>query len=573
MEVRWVMKERSNIEKVNKLSQEVKVSPIIAELLVSRGIDSFELAERFFRPKLEDVHSPFLFSQMKIAVQALHLAISKNKKVFLYGDYDVDGTSAVAIMYNVLSKHTKNIEFYIPDRYSEGYGLSKIGTDYMIKNKGELVITLDCGIRSVERISELRNAGLEVIVCDHHESGSELPNAILLDPKIKDESYPFNGLSGAGVGFKLLEALHLEYSLDREVLNRQLDLLALSIAADIVPVTDENRIYAFEGLKLMNKKLRPSFEKMFLMGNRKGEIKLSDLVFGLAPRINAAGRIRTGMTAVQCMLDESIENIDFLVTEIEADNNQRKVLDQAITIEALDFLSKENENRKSNVLFSKNWHKGVVGIVASRIIEKYPLPTIVLTESSGVLSGSARTVGGFDIHEALTSLSHLLLQFGGHQHAAGLTLSTDKFEDFKEAFDQLAKVFFTENPLDHTLMVDAEINLDHVFIDEPSASVPRLVRIIDGFEPFGPGNPKPIFCSKQVYAVQSRVLKAAHLKMNVLQLGSKRPLDAIAFNSAHKNNETAPGLSFSIAYTFDINEFNNQKKLQLMIKDIKGEEV
>jgi single-stranded-DNA-specific exonuclease len=390
-----------------------------------------------------------------------------------------------------------------------------------------------------------------------------------LDPKTPNETYPFDGLSGAGVGFKLLEGLYQNMGWEQTILHQQLDLLALSIAADIVPVTNENRIYAFHGLELMNTQLRPVFKKMFESAKRQGAIKLSDLVFGLAPRINAAGRIRSGSTAVQCMLESSQADINELVNEIERSNNDRKQLDENITAEALKMVSFEPKDRNSNVLFAPHWHKGVVGIVASRIIESHPWPTIVLTESHGVYSGSARSYGNFDIHQALEQLAPLLTQFGGHQHAAGLAMLPENFETFKIAFDERAKAFFEKHPTEPTIEIDSQLDFEHVFGNEAHLAIPKFARILEAFEPFGPGNVKPVFVAKNVYSLESRLLKEAHLKLKVTQPNSSQQMDAIGFNLAPKEVYTVPGMAFSIAFTLDINEFRNVKKLQLMIKDLK----
>lgn len=569
MEYKWVKRDSASHQKVEQLVKDVKITPLIANLLVHRGIDTFEKAEHFFRPKLAHVNSPFLFKQMKEAVETLATAITENQKILLFGDYDVDGTTAVAILYNVLKNHTENLDFYIPDRYAEGYGLGPTGAQFAKDQKVDLLITLDCGIRSVDLLNDLQAFGMKTIVCDHHEPGASLPNAIILDPKTPNETYPFDGLSGAGVGFKLLEGLYQTMGWEVSILNKQLDLLALSIAADIVPVTNENRIYAFHGLELMNKELRPVFQKMFEIAKRQGAIKLSDLVFGIAPRINAAGRIRSGNTAVKCMLERSEENIVDLVKDIEQSNNDRKQLDENITTEALKMVSAEPKDRNSNVLFSPNWHKGVVGIVASRIIESHPWPTIVLTESNGMYSGSARSYGNFDIHQALEALAPLLTQFGGHQHAAGLAMLPENFDAFKKAFDERAKAFFEKHPTEPTIEIDSQLDFEHLFGNEDHLAIPKFARILEAFEPFGPGNVKPVFVATNVYSLESRLLKDAHLKLRVTQPTGSHTLDAIGFNLAHKEVFIAQGMGFAIAFTLDINEFRNVKKLQLMVKDLK----
>jgi len=488
----------------------------------------------------------------------------------LFGDYDVDGTTAVAIVMNALRNRVDFIDYYIPDRYTEGYGLSQAGVDAAITDHVDLLITLDCGVRSVELIQSLMDNHIQVIVCDHHEPGEDLPPAIVLDPKVPSDTYPFEGLSGAGVGMKLLEALFSTNAWPLEELYEQLDLLVLSIAADIVPVTDENRVYAFYGLKLINANPRPAFKKMLASANRSVTIKLNDLVFGIAPRINAAGRIRSGRTAVACMLNPVHEDLDALIQEIEKDNQTRKSLDQQITEEALAMLANEPDDRSVNVLYSSAWHKGVVGIVASRVIEKYPLPTIILTEHNGVLSGSARTVGNFDIHHALIQCESSLIQFGGHQHAAGLSMHPENFEVFKSKLNELAATYFESNPRTPRLTYDAALNFDEIFGRESLYSIPKLVRVLDAFEPHGPGNHKPMFLTEEVYAIQSKLLKSLHLKLTLTQQSQRVSLNAIGFNMKEKEELTIPGLAFNALHTLDINEFNNRSTVQLVLKDIQA---
>jgi len=570
MEYAWIKSDPACPKKVEQLAKEVKISPLIASLLVQRGVSTYAEAERFFRPKLSHVNDPFLFTHMREAVEVLNQAIADKKRIRLFGDYDVDGTTAVAIVMNALRNRVDFIDYYIPDRYTEGYGLSQAGVDAAITDHVDLLITLDCGVRSVELIQSLISNNIQVIVCDHHEPGEDLPPAIVLDPKVPSDTYPFEGLSGAGVGMKLLEALFSTNAWPLEELYEQLDLLVLSIAADIVPVTHENRVYAFYGLKLINANPRPAFKKMLTSANRSGTIKLNDLVFGIAPRINAAGRIRSGRTAVACMLNPVHEDLDALIQEIEKDNQTRKSLDQQITEEALAMLANEPDDRSVNVLYSSAWHKGVVGIVASRVIEKYPLPTIILTEHNGVLSGSARTVGNFDIHHALIQCESSLIQFGGHQHAAGLSMHPENFEVFKSKLNELAATYFESNPRTPRLTYDAALNFDEIFGRESLYSIPKLVRVLDAFEPHGPGNHKPMFLTEEVYAIQSKLLKSLHLKLTLTQQSQRVSLNAIGFNMKEKEELTIPGLAFNALHTLDINEFNNRSTVQLVLKDIQA---
>jgi len=570
MEYAWIKSDPACPKKVEQLAKEVKISPLIASLLVQRGVSTYAEAERFFRPKLSHVNDPFLFTHMREAVEVLNQAIADKKRIRLFGDYDVDGTTAVAIVMNALRNRVDFIDYYIPDRYTEGYGLSQAGVDAAITDHVDLLITLDCGVRSVELIQSLMDNHIQVIVCDHHEPGEDLPPAIVLDPKVPSDTYPFEGLSGAGVGMKLLEALFSTNAWPLEELYEQLDLLVLSIAADIVPVTHENRVYAFYGLKLINANPRPAFKKMLTSANRSGTIKLNDLVFGIVPRINAAGRIRSGRTAVACMLNPVHEDLDALIQEIEKDNQTRKSLDQQITEEALAMLANEPDDRSVNVLYSSAWHKGVVGIVASRVIEKYPLPTIILTEHNGVLSGSARTVGNFDIHHALIQCESSLIQFGGHQHAAGLSMHPENFEVFKSKLNELAATYFESNPRTPRLTYDAALNFDEIFGRESLYSIPKLVRVLDAFEPHGPGNHKPMFLTEEVYAIQSKLLKSLHLKLTLTQQSQRVSLNAIGFNMKEKEELTIPGLAFNALHTLDINEFNNRSTVQLVLKDIQA---
>lgn len=570
MNYKWIPREVACPEKVEKLAKEVKVTPLIATLLVNRGVSSFKEAELFFRPKLNHVHDPFLFSHMQEAVDLINQAIVNNQRIRLFGDYDVDGTTAVAIAMNALSSRVSFIDYYIPDRYTEGYGLSQAGVDAAIKDNIDVLITLDCGVRSVDLIQTLITNNIKVIVCDHHEPGEMLPSAIILDPKVHSDTYPFEGLSGAGVGMKLLEALYTSNKWPLDELYENLDLLALSIAADIVPVTNENRVYAFYGLKQINEHPRPAFKKMLSAANRSGKIKLDDLVFGIAPRINAAGRIRSGSTAVACMLNPIAEDLDMLIRDIEQDNATRKELDQQITKEAFEMLKMEPNTRSVNILFAPHWHKGVVGIVASRIIEKYPLPTFILTEHQGVLTGSARTVGSFDIHQALIKCTELLIQFGGHQYAAGLSLHTQHFNALKNKLNDLASQYFETNPRTPILNYESTLNFDEIFGNESVHSIPKLVRVLEAFEPHGPGNQKPVFRSNELYATQTRVLKQLHLKLSLAQRGAAVQLNAIGFNLKEKESLTPAGLAFDVLHTLEINNFNNRSAVQLVLKDIKS---
>jgi single-stranded-DNA-specific exonuclease len=508
---------------------------------------------------------------MHRAVDRLLLAMDKEEGILLFGDYDVDGTTAVALMFEQLSSVHQNLNYYIPDRYKEGYGLSQAGIDFAMSENRTLIIALDCGIKSNELIAMAKEQGIDFIICDHHLPGEKIPEAIVLDPKRFDCSYPFKELSGCGVGFKLLQALYHQLDISTEKLFTSLDLLALSIAADIVDVTGENRIFAYHGLKRLNEHPRLAFQELLILAGKKLPMTLTDVVFVIAPRVNAAGRIRSGSTAVAWMLSRDENEIKNLAEEIHADNTLRRTIDQSMTEEALEQIAAD-ENHPSqftSVVFNENWHKGVVGIVASRMIESYFRPTIVLTESNGLITGSARSVGHVNLYEVLEACSGHLLQFGGHHYAAGLTLKKEDLIGFKNAFETEVKRILDSNPLEATQHIDLKIDLNDIQT-EWNGKLPRLKKILDAFEPFGPGNMKPVFFTSELYARESRILKEKHLKLNVVQTSSKLAFDAIGFNLAEKEPLTLNGMPFDMAYTIETNDFNGKSSLQFNIKDIRA---
>ncbi len=569
----WGIKPDPAMELVNKLSDDLKVNNRIATLLIQRGISDYQKAERFFNPKVEHLHEPLLMKNMGEAVKRLVTAISNNQKILIYGDYDVDGTTAVALMFTVLKQHHANIDYYIPDRYKEGYGLSEIGVEFAKENEFDLLITLDCGVKAVSQIQLAVDLGIDVIVCDHHEPGTVLPNAIVLDPKQKGCKYPFKELSGCGVGFKLMQALFNDQNWDSNELFQHLDLLALSIAADIVSITDENRALAFLGLKLVNEKPRKAFSELLYLANKKGPLTLTDLVFVIAPRINAAGRLRSGRAAVQLMVEDDDALIQSLANEINQDNLERRVLDKQMTQEALKIIDEDVtfKSKSATVVFNPQWHKGVVGIVASRLIETHFKPTIVLTESNGIISGSARTVNDFDLHDALIKCSDLLVQFGGHTHAAGLSLLPENLAAFTEIFDRVVREAITEKDKNPIQLIDAHLSLSEIYLpNESLVTIPKFYRILSKFEPFGPGNMKPVFLLKEVYSDQVSILKDAHLKLKVKQENCPLKLDAIGFGLAKKEPLVTFGMAYELACTLDVNVFRDVSTLQLIIKDIKS---
>lgn len=572
MQKRWLIKSAVDDTIVEEFRSLLKVDKIVGTLLLQRGIQSFDEANLFFRPELSQLHDPFLMKDLREAADRINSAIANNERILLFGDYDVDGTTAVALMYTFLRKHYENVDFYIPDRYAEGYGVSYQGIDHAQAEGCALIISLDCGIRSVEHVAYAKSKNIDFIVCDHHNPGNELPDCLVLDPKRKDCAYPYKELSGCGVGFKLLQGLVVMNSWDLNELFDQLDLLAVSIGADIVPVTGENRVLCYFGMQHLNAKPRKAFQELLLVAKRSFPLSLTDVVFTIAPRINAAGRLRFGRFAVQLMISENSDEIRQLALEIDEDNKERRTIDQVITREALEMIDADPSflTSKSTVVFKQDWHKGVVGIVASRLIEKHFKPTIVLTESNGKATGSARTTNHFDIHEALTRCEHLLEQFGGHTHAAGMTMALENVEEFRREFDKVVGSLITLEDATPEQEIDIEINFDEIFLPgENRMKLPRLKRILDQFEPHGPGNMKPVFLVRNVYATDQRILKEEHLKLKVVQPNSDVALDAIGFNLADKADLTASGVPFDLAFTLETNRWQERETIQLNIKDIR----
>jgi single-stranded-DNA-specific exonuclease len=573
MQKRWLVKTPVESTTLEEFRSTLKVDRIVAELLMQRGITSFEDAETFFRPKLDQLHNPFLMKDLKKAVERVNLAIAKGEKILLFGDYDVDGTTAVALLYGFLIEKHQNLDYYIPDRYSEGYGISMQGIDFAAENDFKLIISLDCGIRSVEHVKYAQEKGIDFIICDHHNPGDTVPDCIVLDPKQKDCDYPYKELSGCGVGFKLLHGLCLENDWKQSELFNQLDLLAVSIGADIVPVTGENRVLCYHGMMLLNAKPRHAFVELLRIAKREFPVTLTDVVFTIAPRINAAGRLRSGKHAVELMISDNVADIRRLAAAIDEDNKERRQLDQVITSEALELIEQnaDYENRKTTVVFKNDWHKGVVGIVASRLIEKHYRPTIVLTESNGKATGSARTVNDFDIHAALVKCEHLLEQFGGHTHAAGMTMALENVTAFQEHFEKVVRESITIEDETPEQEVDIEIDFNEIFTNgENRMKIPRIKRILEQFEPHGPGNMKPVFLAKNVYSTDVRLLKDVHLKLSTTQPNSDVVIEGIGFNLGDKIDDVAAGVPFDLVFTMESNKWNNRETLQLNIKDIRS---
>jgi len=564
MKKRWKFKPAPDKTIVEHLSKSINVSQPVSYILAQRGINNFEIAKEFFRPKLSQLHSPFLMKNMSKAVERINTAIANNEKIMIYGDYDVDGTTSVALVYGFLKKFYQNLIYYIPDRYTEGYGISNKGIDVASENNIKLIIALDCGIRSVDKVEYAKEKNIDFIICDHHLPADIVPDAVaVLDAKQKDCNYPYKELSGCGVGFKLLQALCETNKWDFNLLLEEIDLLAISIASDIVHVTGENRILAHHGLKRVNERKRPGVSAILELNNFKKDLDITDLVFVIGPRINAAGRIGHATNAVEMLLAETKEIALEKAKEINVLNTDRKTIDKSITDEAVNIIQNDAVllKRKTTVMYSENWHKGVVGIVASRLIEKFYRPTILLAENNGELTGSARSVEGFDVYQAICECEEYLEKFGGHTQAAGLTIKKEKFELFANKFEQVVSNNITEDQLSPTIDIDLEISFDEIHS--------KMLGIINQMSPFGPENMRPVFCSKNVCLKYSpKLLNDSHLKMTFQQKNNKNHFDAIAFNQGHFFQELLVHKSFDICYTIEENEWNGNKTIQLNIKDI-----
>ena len=562
--MRWTIKPKPSKEKVKLLAEALKVEEFVATLLVQRGIETFEQARQFFRPNLADLHNPFLMKDMDKAVERIELAIENGENILVFGDYDVDGTTAVSLVSSYLKTFYPNVATYIPDRYDEGYGISFKGIDFADDNGFSLIIALDCGIKSIDHVAYAKERNIDFIICDHHRPGNSLPEAIaVLDPKRDDCSYPYDELCGCGIGFKLIQALGENRNQTIEDLTSYLDLVATAIAADIVPMTGENRILAYFGLQVINSDPRPGF-KALVHQIKKQTLDITDVVFIIAPRINAAGRIKHGNHAVELLTEFDFEQAQQFASEIEAYNSERKDLDKQITKEALSQIIENNEEKRfTSVVFQEDWHKGVIGIVASRLIETYYRPTLVFTKSGDKYAASARSVKGFDVYNALEACSEHLEQFGGHMYAAGMTLLEENYLAFKNAFEKVVEETIHPDMLTPELSIDAEINLSDI--------TPKLTRILKQFEPFGPQNMTPVFLTKNVkdtgYA-QKLGADEEHLKLFVRQNNSEG-MAAIGFGLGNKMELTANKKPFEAVYCIDENEWNGKTSVQLRLKDIK----
>jgi single-stranded-DNA-specific exonuclease len=562
--MRWNLKSKPEKEKVQALQNALQVDEIIATLLVQRGIETFEQAKTFFRPTLEDLHNPYLMKDMDKAVSRIEKAIANNENILVFGDYDVDGTTAVSLVSSYLRSFYPNVATYIPDRYNEGYGISYLGIDYAEDNDMSLIIALDCGIKSIDHVNYANAKNIDFIICDHHRPGDILPDAIaVLDPKRSDCSYPYDELCGCGVGFKLIQALAENRNQTIQDLLPYLDLVATAIAADIVPITGENRVLAKFGLEVINANPRPGI-KALIQNVKKKVLTITDVVFIVAPRINAAGRVKHGNEAVALLTEYNLEQAEQFASEIEQHNSDRKELDKQITKEALLQIEENNEqNRFSTVVYQENWHKGVIGIVASRLVEKYYRPTIVFTKSGDKLAASARSVKDFDVYNALEACAEHLEQFGGHMYAAGMTLKEENYENFKNAFENEVKKTIPPDLLIPEISVDLEMNFSD--LDE------KFMRILKQFEPFGPENMTPVFMSKNV--IDSGYAKtlgndAEHLKAFVKQNNSPN-FNAIGFGLGAKIDVVKNRNPFEAVYVLEENEWNGTVSLQLQLRDVR----
>lgn len=564
MEKRWVQALQGNKEHTDALAQELKIDSSLAQILVQRGITTFDEARSFFRPSLDNLHDPFLMKDMDKAIDRIDTALVEKEKILIYGDYDVDGTTSVALAYSFFKQFTDRIEYYIPDRHKEGYGISTLGIDYAKDHGFTLIIALDCGIKSNDKVSYANSLGIDFIICDHHLPGDAIPEAIaVIDPKRSDCPYPFKELAGCGIGFKLAQAFCIKHQIPKEKYEQYLDLVMVSVAADIVPVQGENRILAYYGLKKLNTRPCMGLKALMESSGAPKEYTLTDIVFTIAPRINAAGRMDHAREAVKMLLCAE----DGLAKEqssfINLHNTERKTTDQLTTAEALAVIgaSEVLMKRKTTVVYNEAWNKGVIGIVASRLTETYYRPTIVLTASNGFLTGSARSVPGFDLYEALLGCADLLEQFGGHKFAAGLTMKAENIDSFSDRFESVVAASIPEELLCPEIKIDAAIALSQ--IDG------KFQRILAQMAPFGPDNMAPVFVTHRVFCVGNPyIVGLKHLKLTIKQQNSST-FDCIGFNLGAYHKDIKPGQPFSICYTIEENVWREQRRLQLSVKAIK----
>lgn len=563
--MRWTLKPHPEPSKLNALKEALGVEPIIAKLLLQRGIETFDEAKTFFRPSLEDLHDPFLMKGMDKAVSRIETAIHQDEQILVYGDYDVDGTTAVALLSSYLRTKTNKVATYIPDRYEEGYGISYKGIDFADDNDFSLIIALDCGIKAIDKVDYAKEKGIDFIICDHHKPGAEVPQAVaILNPKQEDCAYPYKELCGCGVGFKLIQALALKDGETIDTLTEYLDLVATAIGADIVPITGENRVLAYFGLKVINSNPRPGI-KALIAEVKKEQLTITDVVFIVAPRINAAGRMKHGNHAVSLLTEADFNKAAEYAIEVNQFNTERRDTDKRITEEALLQIEANHEQERfATVVYDPEWHKGVIGIVASRLTETYYRPTVVFTKSGDKLAASVRSVKGFDVYNALEACKAHIEQFGGHKYAAGLTLKESHYEAFKNKFEAVVSETIDQKLLTPEITVDSELNLDEVN--------PKLMRIIRQLAPFGPGNMTPVFMTEHLKDTGYGKCvgeENKHLRFTATQDGNHK-ITGIAFNLGDKLNLIQNRKPFKAVYSVDENHWNGVTTLQLKIKDIKA---
>lgn len=569
---KWIIREPADRAKVERLAAEVGIDRVLADLLVQRGIETFGEARSFFRPSLDNLHDPFLMKDMDTAVERLHRAVASGEKILVYGDYDVDGTTAVALVYSFLRRFTSAVDFYIPDRYDEGYGVSFKGIDWAADNGFSLLITLDCGIKAIDKVEYAAAKGVDVIICDHHLPEAEIPRAVaVLDPKREDCRYPFDDLSGCGVGFKLVQAYSQRYGVSFESLVPLLDLMVVSIASDLVTMVGENRILAHFGLKQLNENPCRGLLAMVSLSNLEpGHITVDDIVFKIGPRINAAGRMESGRMAVELLTAADAATAMAIGRQINESNNERKNIDREITQEALEMVQSGRclSNVNATIVYNPKWNKGVVGIVASRLVEAYYRPTVVLTKSNGFVTGSARSISGFDLYEAIDSCSDLLENFGGHMYAAGLTLKEENLEEFSRRMDSFVEKHIVKEMMTPVVEVDAKLDFAQIN--------PKFFRILKQFQPFGPGNHNPVFETENVYdAGTGRKVGAGgvHMKLDLIQESQPyHQIPSIAFNMADFYDYIKDGNPFDVCYTIVENYYRGNSSIQLRIRDLRERE-
>lgn len=563
---RWIHKPIPPQEVVDALSQSININPYLATILVQREITTFDQAKKFFRPSLDHLHDPYLMKDMDKAVDRLHAAILNEEKILVFGDYDVDGTTSVALVYSYLKSFHPNCDFYLPDRSKEGYGVSKEGINWAEENGFSLIIALDLGIKSADMVTLADHKGIDFIICDHHLPDENIPQAVaVLDPKRNDCAYPFQELSGCGLGYKLIQAYARKHR-DESALANYIDLVAVSIASDIVPVNGENRTLAFYGLQKLNSNPLPGLKALIELSGNKNELDISGVVFTLGPRINAAGRVSHARFAVELLIAKSEEEAMALAEKIDLKNNLRREFDLTITDEAIGMIEADEKflKAKSTVLFKETWHKGVIGIVAARCVEKYYRPTIILTASNDMITGSARSVKDFDLHQAISSCSELLEKFGGHKYAAGLTMRKENLAAFQQRFEEVVSSTITEEMLIPVIEIDLILPL--------SAITPKFRSILKQMAPFGPENHKPVFQSGEVFVKNSlSSFKDKHIRFLAGQKNSDAVVNVVGFDMMEHYAQLANGDVFTMAYTIEENTFNGMTSLQLRLKDIKFE--